>query len=251
MQTMTRPVRLVVDTPASTTSDSLPRRANVQLGPLPGSPVSLPRLDVLERPGHVAKRVLDVTISLLALVLLAPLMLMLAIAVKLSSPGPVLFRHERVGREGKLFSVVKFRSMTVGASTDIMLDAVAHRRYQENNFKMDADDPRITRVGRFIRATSIDELPQLFNVLRGDMSLVGIRPLLDEEVKLRARYDQACYLAMRPGMTGLWQVSGRSSIVHEHRHTLDRNYVESWSIWSDLRLLLLTPVAVLRFGDTR
>ena len=149
-------------------------------------------------------------------------MLLLAIAVKRSSPGPVFFRQERIGQNGRPFSVLKFRSMRTGAHADLVRDPIAHRRYQENGFKLDADDPRITPIGRFIRATSLDELPQLINVLAGEMSLVGIRPLLAEEVDLRSDYDRACYQAMKPGMTGLWQVSGRSSVGNCDRH-VDRD----------------------------
>lgn len=194
---------------------------------------------------------LDLTVSLLALIILAPVMLLVAIAVKLNSPGPVVFRQERVGQNGRTFTLVKFRSMSHGTHDDLVRDAGAHRRYQENGFKLDTDDPMITRVGRFIRATSLDELPQLFNVLAGEMSIVGIRPMVADQVALRSEYDQAIYRAMPPGMTGLWQVSGRSSLDDVDRHTLDRDYVESWSVANDLKLLVRTPIAVLRIGDTR
>ncbi len=250
MRTMTSDQRLVQQ------RASVPLRhpspvVGLDLAPLPGIPTPVARLDVVDRPGQVAKRVLDVTMSVAALIIFAPLMVILAIAVKRSGPGPVLFRQERIGQSGRPFHVLKFRSMCDGADIDLTKDAVAHRRYQENGFKLDAHDPRITRVGRVIRAASLDELPQLFNVLKGDMSLVGIRPLLAEELALRSDYDQACYLAMKPGMTGLWQVSGRSSVESRDRHALDRDYIESWSIGADLKLLLRTPIAVVRVGDSR
>ncbi len=215
--------------------------------PLP-TPVVGP--DVRTRGGHAVKRALDITVSLVALILLAPVMLAVAVAVKRSSPGPMFFLQERIGRDGKAFKVIKFRSMRVGTDLEVRRDAIANRRYQENGFKLAADDPRITRVGRLIRATSLDELPQLINVLRGEMSLVGIRPLLADELALRDEYDQACYRALRPGLTGLWQVSGRSSTTNVDRHRLDREYIESWSFEADLLVLLRTPLALIRTGQT-
>lgn len=248
MQTITRPHRPPVAARAPETS--LP--TTVPIGrPTPLGVPSALRPDVLDRPGHRAKRVLDIAITLLALIILGPLMVLVAIVVKLSSPGPVFFRQERVGRNGQAFCLVKFRSMRHGAHADLVRDAAAHRRYQENGFKVHADDPMITSVGRFIRATSLDELPQLFNVLGGDMSIVGIRPVVADQLALRSDYDQACYRAMRPGMTGLWQVSGRSSLGDSDRHALDREYVESWSVANDLHVLLRTPIAVFRIADTR
>lgn len=251
MQTTTRPNRPMVDLRVSEVL--VPLHAPVALAPqVPlGTPAPPARLDVLDRRGHHAKRALDIVVSVIGLFVLAPLMLILAIAVKRSSPGPVLFRQQRVGQNGREFDVLKFRSMRTGAHADLIRDPVAHRRYQENGFKLDADDPRITSVGRFIRATSLDELPQLINVLRGEMSLVGIRPLLADEVELRSHYDQACYRALKPGMTGLWQVSGRSSVGDTDRHALDREYIERWSLEADLRVLVRTPIAVLRTADTR
>lgn len=251
MQTITRPPRQLVDLRVSETL--VPAHRSVALAPqVPlGIPTTPVRLDVLDRPGHHVKRALDITISLMALIVLLPVMLLLAIAVKRSSPGPVFFRQERIGQNGRPFSVLKFRSMRTGAHADLVRDPIAHRRYQENGFKLDADDPRITRIGRFIRATSLDELPQLINVLAGEMSLVGIRPLLAEEVDLRSDYDRACYQAMKPGMTGLWQVSGRSSVGNCDRHALDRTYIETWSLRADLRVLLRTPIAVLRTDNAR
>jgi lipopolysaccharide/colanic/teichoic acid biosynthesis glycosyltransferase len=255
MQTMTRPDRPLVDSRVDS------RVSEALTCPLPGIglaphvplgiPVPTPRPDVLDRPGHRAKRLLDITISLLALIILAPVMLLVALAVRLGSPGPALFRQDRVGQNGRTFSMVKFRSMCHGADAELVRDAGAHRRYQENGFKLDADDPSITRVGRFIRATSLDELPQLLNVLAGEMSLVGIRPVVAEQLALRPAYDQACYRAMKPGMTGLWQVSGRSSVENCDRSALDREYIETWSVEADLKVLLRTPIAVLRIGDTR
>ena len=197
---------------------------------------------------RVGRRVLDITFAVVLLLLAAIPMLIVAAIVKLTSDGPVLFRQERVGRYGERFMVLKFRTMVTDAEATLRRDPVAFRRYQENDFKLDADDPRITTVGRFLRASSIDELPQLFNVLAGQMSVVGIRPLLPDELALRTQYDQMLYRRMNPGLTGRWQVAGRSSIQDDERIQLDREYVETWSVVEDVRLILRTPRALLMPG---
>ncbi len=166
-----------------------------------------------------------------------------AIAVKLGDGGPVLYRQIRVGREGKLFSCFKFRSMVPDAHLRV-------RELQQHNegsgvlFKMSGDPPRITRVGRFLRRYSLDELPQLFNVLRGEMSLIGPRPALPDQV---ARYDEDMRrrLQVRPGLTGLWQVSGRSDLSWEDTVRLDLYYVDNWSMLQDLSILGRTLHAVI------
>lgn len=197
------------------------------------------------------KRVIDVSIASLALIVFAPVMAVIAIIIKATSRGPVLFRQERMGQGGELFTLTKFRSMRDGTHGDVLADEEALRQYVENDFKLPSDDPRITAIGRFLRKTSLDELPQLVHVVRGEMSLVGIRPLLAMEVAQRSPYDQACYKLLKPGMTGLWQVEGRSSIAHEDRYSLDRRYVEDWSVGGDIGLLLRTPLAVVRVGATQ
>jgi lipopolysaccharide/colanic/teichoic acid biosynthesis glycosyltransferase len=193
-----------------------------------------------------AMRVVDVACAAVMLVLLSPVMVAVAVAVRRSSLGPIIYRQERIGKDGRLFNVFKFRSMTVGTDVAVLADEESRRRYEENDFKLDPADPRITAVGRFIRATSLDELPQLFNVLRGDMSLVGVRPLLARELALRSRHDQELYSLYRPGLTGLWQVEGRSLVGNEVRSDLDRRYLESWSPMTNVRLLARTPRVVLR-----
>ena len=215
------------------------------------SHAEVPTIEIDDAAGHAAKRLLDIVISLVALILLAPVMLLVALAVRLNSPGPVLFVQERVGEGGHIFRMLKFRSMQTGTDTIVTTDELERRRYAKNDFKLAADDPRITSVGRFIRLTSLDELPQLVNVLKGDMSIVGIRPIVADQLATRSAYDQACYRAMKPGMTGLWQVSGRSSVTSHDRDALDRRYVETWSVLNDLKVLVRTPVAVLNTANTR
>lgn len=192
------------------------------------------------------KRLMDVTASASAMLLLSPLLLAVALGVKLSSPGPVLFRQERVGMHGRLFGMLKFRSM--------YSDAEARRKTLESMneqagpvFKI-TNDPRVTPLGRIIRKFSIDELPQLFNVLRGEMSLVGPRPPLPEEVE-RYKPWQRRRLSVRPGLTCIWQVSGRNQITFEEWMLLDMRYIDNWGIGRDLELLLRTiPVVVTGKG---
>jgi exopolysaccharide biosynthesis polyprenyl glycosylphosphotransferase len=187
----------------------------------------------------------DRVVAAIGLLLLVPVLLAVSIAVKATSPGPVLFRQERVGRDGRTFPMLKFRSMTVGAER--MLDHLAHR--SDGNgvlFKM-THDPRVTRVGRFLRRYSLDELPQLVNVLKGEMSLVGPRPPLRTEVE-RYGVDMHRRFVVKPGLTGLWQVSGRSNLSWDDTVRIDVHYVENWSLLLDLMIIGRTFRAVLR-GD--
>ena len=192
---------------------------------------------------YVFKRLMDLVGALALLVLLAIPMVIVAIAIKLDSPGPVIFRQIRVGKNGRVFTFFKFRSMYTDA--DARLEDLKHlNETQGATFKM-KNDPRITRIGRFIRRSSLDELPQLFNVLAGQMSLVGPRPGLVREAA-HYRPDQYRRLAVTPGLTGLWQVSGRSSLSFEDMVRLDIYYVEHWSLWFDLKILFRTIGAVIR-----
>ena len=190
------------------------------------------------------KRVLDIVGSLCALVISSPVMLGVAIAIKLDDHGPVFFSQTRIGRNGKPFKMYKFRSMVTNAEE--LKKKLAEESGQTDRFifKM-KDDPRITKVGHFIRKTSLDEFPQFFNVLKGDMSLVGPRPALPEEV---ARYGSlySTRLLVKPGITGPWQVSGRSDLTQEQSEYLDVSYIENWSISEDLAILAKTVMVVIR-----
>lgn len=189
------------------------------------------------------RRAQDIFFSLLALIALSPLMLLTCIAVWIDSPGasPV-FSQLRVGRNGKLFRLYKFRSMCPNAESKLN-DLLQENEMDGPVFKM-KDDPRITRVGHFIRKTSIDELPQFFDVLRGDMSLVGTRPpTLDEYKQYESHHKRR--LSMKPGITGLWQVSGRSNIEDfEEVVKLDVQYIDNWSLWGDIKILFKTVYVV-------
>jgi lipopolysaccharide/colanic/teichoic acid biosynthesis glycosyltransferase len=200
---------------------------------------------VLSRSSRGVKRAMDIAGALVLLALAAPVMLVVAGLLKLESEGPVLFRHERVGRGGRRFRIAKFRTMVEGA--EAMAEGLRGRSRDPDWLLLDRD-PRVTRLGRLLRVSSLDELPQLWNVLKGDMSLVGPRPLVpaeDEQVTgwRRGRLD------LTPGLTGLWQVLGRTSLPFEEMVKLDYVYVTNWSAGRDLQLLLRTiPVLLSRRG---
>ena len=194
----------------------------------------------------VAKRALDIIGAGVGLVLLAPFFLIVALMVR-ADGGPAFFAHQRVGRGGKLFGCLKFRSMVIDsqARLEALLASDPAARAEWEATRKLKNDPRITRIGRFLRSTSLDELPQLINVLRGEMSLVGPRPVQEAEIDRYYGASAAHYMAVRPGITGLWQVSGRSETSYESRVALDVSYVSRPSLLADISILLRTPVAVL------
>jgi exopolysaccharide biosynthesis polyprenyl glycosylphosphotransferase len=195
----------------------------------------------------VIKRVIDLTLSLALLIILAPLLLLAAILIKLTSPGPVFFVQKRVGFNKRVFSIYKFRTMVMDAEQK--LQDIEHLNEVTGPVFKIKNDPRLTSVGKFLRKTSIDELPQFFNVLSGDMSLVGPRPLQlrDYELFTEAGEDwQRCRFSVRPGITCLWQVNGRSSLPFHKWMELDLQYVRNWSLWLDMQILAKTIPAVLR-----
>ncbi len=205
------------------------------------------------------KRLIDILGSSAAILLLSPVFLVVAILVKATSRGPVIFSQQRLGQFGKTFSLLKFRSMHVNNDEKIHQEFITKVIKGEHDGCVKEDgstpvykltrDPRITRFGRFIRRTSLDELPQFFNVLKGDMSLVGPRPPLSYEYKEYDLWHRRRVLEVKPGITGLWQVRGRSRVRFDDMVRLDLEYVRNWSLWLDLRILLLTPKAVIFGGD--
>jgi exopolysaccharide biosynthesis polyprenyl glycosylphosphotransferase len=198
----------------------------------------------LSRSSRFLKRAFDLVGASLMLVAMAPVMIAVAIAIRLDSRGPVLFRQTRIGRDGEPFQILKFRSMVVDAEE--RKAELRHLNDTEGLFKI-KQDPRVTRVGRFIRATCLDELPQLFNVLRGEMSLVGPRPLVvDEDAKV-AGLDRA-RLHLTPGMTGHWQILGSARVPLNEMVGIDYLYVANWSLWTDIKILLRTARYVLHRG---
>jgi exopolysaccharide production protein ExoY len=194
----------------------------------------------------VVKRTLDILLSSTLIVLFFPVMLAVALAVLLTSPGPLFFTQERLGRFGVPFRIIKFRSMYARKHKDNVqaINEIHRRNEAAYPLNKDVPDPRITPVGRIIRKLSLDELPQLFNVLLGDMSLVGPRPIVEAEVPLYGQHF-AYYDLFRPGITGLWQVSGRSDIAFDKRVLFDRDYASGWSCLLDFKILTWTIPAVL------
>jgi len=188
------------------------------------------------------KRVLDCVIALLGLAVLSPLMLLVGVIIKLSSPGPIIFSQNRVGRFGRNFRMYKFRSMFDGS--DSIPTPVASPESDARRKEKTKDDPRITPFGRFIRKTSIDELPQLINILLGDMSVVGPRPPTPDEV-MKYTLDDRKRLNVIPGLTGLWQISGRSDIPANKQLELDKKYIASQSFWFDICIILKTIPAII------
>jgi exopolysaccharide production protein ExoY len=202
-------------------------------------------------PGGNSKRALDVLLSSAALVVLSPVILTVAALVRMNLGGPIIFAHERIGHNGVPFKCLKFRTMVVDADVRLKEHLAQNpemaREWQETR-KL-RNDPRVTRLGLLLRKSSLDELPQLLNVIRGDMSCVGPRPIVAAELD---RYGGArnCYLSARPGITGLWQVSGRSNLQYDERVNLDRQYVENWSLALDLKIMARTIPAVLSANGT-
>ncbi len=227
-----------------------------ELGTLAGMPMVAMKRTPLDGWGRIVKRGFDVVSSTCGLIIFSPLFLLLAIIIKFTDGGRVFYRHKRLSRTGKVIHVYKFRSMherfsTGGAfsgKTDAEIFTELGRADLLEEFAREQkvkDDPRVTPIGSFLRRTSLDELPQLINILRGDISLVGPRPIVEAELD-KYGTGRSTLLSLKPGLTGLWQVSGRNDVSYEERVKLDIYYIENWSFWLDLRIILRTIVIVLR-----
>src|SRR5260370_967194 len=198
---------------------------------------------------------MDIAGSFAALILCSPLFVLISLAIKLTSKGPILFKQQRVGRYGSRFTVLKFRSMEGGSAAPVHRENVkqyiageadvARVSHTQNAVYKIHSDPRITRVGKFLRKSSLDELPQFINVLRGDMSLVGPRPPIPYELEGYKIWHRRRVLESKPGITGLWQVNGRSRVKFDDMVRMDLQYAKTWSLWLDVKILLQTPTAVL------
>ncbi|MEZ4645427.1 MAG: sugar transferase [Chloroflexota bacterium] len=208
--------------------------------PQPPSPINLPPQT---RAANLVKATLDYLIVLPALVFIAPLLLVIALLVKLDSPGPLIYRRRVLGRNGREFDAFKFRTMYVDGAA-ILAQHPCLQAELAQNYKLKCD-PRVTRVGYFLRKFSLDELPQLINVLRREMSLVGPRMITPCELAMYGRWSDA-FLTVLPGITGLWQVNGRSNTTYDERVHLDMTYIYNWSIWLDIKIIFLTVPAVLK-----
>ena len=197
--------------------------------------------------GNVVKTAFDYILTLVGAVFIIPLFFYIAYRIKKEDPGPVFFAHTRIGKDGKPFPCYKFRSMVVNSQEMLQKYLVknpAAREEWERDFKL-KDDPRVTPIGKFLRSTSLDELPQIFNVLRGEMSLVGPRPVIQEELDKYYGETAKLYCTVKPGITGLWQVSGRRDIGYDERVALDATYIKYRSMWGDIVILWKTIGVVL------
>ena len=201
--------------------------------------------------GGMPKRAVDLVGASIALLLLTPILVVLVVLIRVVVGGPAIFAQQRIGFRGKAFVCYKFRSMAVDAEEklDQHLACNAEAALEWRATRKLRNDPRVTCLGKVLRKSSLDELPQLFNVLRGDMSLVGPRPIVSDEVECYGR-QATMYGAARPGLTGMWQTSGRNRLTYRTRIALDRYYVRNWSLWLDLVLLVKTVLVVTRFDQT-
>ena len=189
------------------------------------------------------KRLFDVIFSIIALVLLAVPMALIILLIKIESPGPAIFVHNRFGKNGRPLPLLKFRSMHLNAEQMIEIFTPEQKEEWEQNFKLE-DDPRITRIGSFLRRTSLDELPQFINILKGELSLVGPRPIVEEELE-RYGSEKEKFLSVTPGLTGYWQAYARSSCTYEQRMEMELYYVDHANFWWDIKIMLATVGAVL------
>ncbi len=232
----------------------IPNLVGVPMGDIEAESLFDERLMVLRITNNLAiplnrfiKIIFDYTLTIFGTVAISPILLAVAIWIYIDSPGPVIFKHIRIGKNGNPFPCYKFRSMCVDAKEkleELLANNPEVRAEWKRDFKL-KNDPRITRSGAFLRKTSLDELPQIFNVLRGEMSLVGPRPIIQEELE-RYGENAADYLMVKPGITGMWQVSGRSDIDYAERVSLDSWYVRNWSVWIDILLLWRTIKVVVK-----
>ncbi|MBO1909459.1 sugar transferase [Microvirga sp. 3-52] len=202
--------------------------------------------------GGSVKRAFDISFALTAAIIFLPLILLTALAIRISSGRPVLYRHKRVGFRGKEFECLKFRTMVTNGDSALLrhFQLYPEARKEWDDTRKLSNDPRVSQLGRVLRKTSLDELPQLLNILRGDMSLVGPRPVVRDELR---RYGGAvsCYLRARPGLTGPWQVNGRSDTTYFERVTLDTHYVNNWSLFYDFWIIIRTVPAVVLVKGSR
>ena len=203
--------------------------------------------NLLNSTQKLSKRIMEMTLMLLNTPFLIALFAVVALLIKISSPGPVFYKHKRIGLDGKEIWIWKFRTMAYNAETVLKQRLKKDPALQiewEKNFKL-KDDPRVTDIGRFLRRTSLDEIPQIWNVLKGEMSLIGPRPIVTEEIALYGD-EFEIYKQVLPGITGLWQISGRNDLPYHDRVKLDVYYIQNWSIWLDIHILLHTILATLQ-----
>ena len=190
------------------------------------------------------KRFADIICSAIAIILLSPFFIIISIAIKATSKGPVIFVHKRVGKNGKKIGIYKFRSMVMNAEELIEKFTPEQKEEFKKNFKLE-NDPRITKVGKFLRKTSLDELPQLFNILKGDLSIVGPRPIMEVETKIYGKYKDML-LSVKPGLTGFWAANGRSDTSYKRRRAMEIYYVKNRSLLFDIKIIFKTVISVFK-----
>ena len=188
----------------------------------------------------------NLMLSIIFIIILSPIIIFISLLILILDGYPIIFKQNRIGKDGKIFKMFKFRSMKKNAEEILKNDKDLYKLYLENDFKIPEEiDTRYISIGSFIRKTSIDEIPQFFNVMAGDMNIVGPRPIVKKELQKYGKLKKY-YLAVKPGITGLWQVSGRSNISYKERREIDKNYVKSRSIFLDLKIILKTPLKVIK-----
>lgn len=192
----------------------------------------------------IIKRGTDIVLSTIALIILSPIFAIIAIAIKLDSEGPVFFKHTRIGKNGKIIKIYKFRSMVVNAEELIKSFTPEQMKEYKENYKL-TNDPRITRVGKFLRKTSLDELPQLINIIRGDLSIIGPRPVVADELKKYGNNIDK-FLSVTPGLTGYWAANGRSNTTYEERMQMELYYIDNMSLKMDLKIFFKTILSVVK-----
>ncbi len=198
---------------------------------------------------RIVKRILSILCSVISIIVLSPLFIIISLVVKISSKGSVFFIHERIGFQGKKFKLIKFRTMVDNAEDMIAAFNPEQKKEWEENFKL-KDDPRITKIGKFLRKTSLDELPQLINILKGDMSFVGPRPIVEDELSWYGDNKEKL-LSVKPGLTGWWAVNGRSDVPYPERCDLELYYVDHFSFGLDLKIIIKTFVAIIKKDGAR
>ena len=195
------------------------------------------------------KRVIDVILASVALILLSPLFAIIAIAIKIDSKGPVFFAHKRIGKNGKIIKLYKFRSMVINAEELIKSFTPEQMREYKENYKL-TNDPRITKVGKFLRKTSVDELPQLINIINGDLSIIGPRPVVADELE-KYGVNKDKFLSVTPGLTGYWAANGRSNTTYEQRMEMELYYIDNLSLKMDIKVFFKTILSVLKKEGAR
>lgn len=204
----------------------------------------LPKVKDIKTPYDLIKRTCDIGLSSIGIIVLAPIFLLIGTAIKIDSKGPAFFVHKRIGKNGKMINIYKFRTMYEGSEDMIAKFSKEQLEEYNKNYKL-KEDPRVTKIGKFLRKTSLDELPQILNILKGELSIVGPRPVVSNELEKYGK-DKDKFLSIKPGLTGYWQVNGRSLTSYEDRMKMELYYVENRGIWLDTKVFLKTILSVIK-----